>query len=193
MKWRAAVLGALLFAPSAHAQDEDARPERVATSSLTLGVGAMTYGEATAELAVRLHFRDTLRIGLLTLDSIDLGKCGCGHGRVYLTGDYALRRADDVSVWLGLGAGPSFLVGFGDSQFAASGIIALDVAVSISRLFSVDLIVRTGLDLMNTKQQDALPSGMLVGMSKNVLGANGFLQGAIGVTWDITSRARSPR
>lgn len=192
-------LACVLGVTPARADDHvalDPLPNRVTVASFSAAVGALTYGELTAELAIRFLPRDAIRVGLWGFGSLDLGHCACGHAAAYVSVDYALRRADDVSVWLGVSFGPMFLVSSqGNVETGASALLALDVAVPLTHALSLDLIMRGGLDAMNVFEEDRvlvqMPTPHEVTTSSSPLQLQPLIQFAVGITWDFDQHSRS--
>jgi hypothetical protein len=80
------------------------------------------------------------------MGSFVIGSCCAGYVRPVITTDYALRRADDVSVWLGVFGGPSFFVATPLQQVGAVVGVGLDIAMVLSRALSFDVILRGAFD-----------------------------------------------
>jgi hypothetical protein len=129
-----------------------------------------TSAAVALNLAVRVGTR-RWRAGLLA----DLVLCPpqAGHAllvdlRPMLSLDANLRLENDVRLWLGLAAGPSFR-NLDQIVNGISTLVSLDVAVPISSHFAIDVVVRGGFDeALSVATPHPDPLGEL----------------ALGVTWD---------
>lgn len=173
----------------------DPLPSRVTTASLSAAVGALSYGEVTAELALRFYPSDVVRVGIWGFGSVAGGNCGCGHIGAYASAEYALRRADNLSVWIGLSFGPMVLLYAGASP-GASAMLSLDIALPITRAVSFDLIAAGGFDAMDVRTVTATATGnpnqpfIYTVNEPYVFSAQPLMRLALGVTWDFARRSR---
>jgi hypothetical protein len=139
MRLVALVLGVAAVSRRARADDE---PRVIGSAA----VGASTYGDVTLDLGLRFALLDEFRLGALAMGTVSVAGCCEGHLRFLVTADYAIHRAADVSIWLGAGGGPSLFLSGGTVTPGATALVALDVALPLSRLLAFDIIVRGGLD-----------------------------------------------